>query len=108
MPYKDKEKQKKAQRLWSRDRNKRHREIVVNKLGGCCIDCNNLDIRVLQIDHKQPLLRKPGAHNTSGTNLINKIFYGKIDINTVCLRCANCHMIKTFEDRLQFKNWVND
>ena len=109
MPYLDKEKQLKAQRISKRNQNFKRRIRVVEMLGGKCVDCGNNNFRVLQLDHKL-LLRRPRVNNgkTVGTGLVNQILCGKVDKDTIELRCANCHVIRTYEMRTEFGNYIQD
>jgi len=73
-------------------------------LGGCCKNCGFDDHRVLEFDHIVPVLwrtnelkRMNGQHNT---NEINRMVRNGEDPRTVYqLLCANCHRIKTLENR---------
>jgi len=110
MPYKDIQKQKEFQRLWRREQIVKRRQTVIDLLGGKCIDCGNSDVRVLQIDHKIPVLRTRKDSNygslDSGARLTDRIIIGKEDLDKFELRCANCHQIKNYEQRKQLKNYI--
>ncbi len=58
-----------------------------------CVDCGISDIRVLQFDHREPV--GTGAKRVS--NYLSS--YGALvkEIEKCDVRCANCHMIRTFE-----------
>ena len=108
MAYKDSERQKEYQRLWQREQRVKRRNRVVDLLGRKCIDCGNSDIRVLQIDHKIPVLRNREGYNKrldSGARLTDRIANGTLDINDFELRCANCHQIKNYALRVKLKNY---
>ena len=60
-----------------------------------CVDCGESDIRVLQFDHRDSVGNKAlrvGHYRSSLGRLIQEI--AKCDI-----RCANCHMRRTFEQQ---------
>ena len=103
MPFKSSEKNREYQRNWKRIFYQKRRLDIIKRLGGKCIKCGNTDERVLQIDHIEPCLKSDPAYG--GSNLINAIATGKTDMKKFQLLCANCHMIKSFEDRKKFNNW---
>lgn len=107
MPYKDIEKQRKFDRLWKRNKRVRSRLKVIDLLGGKCIDCSNSDFRVLEIDHIEPIKRDRSIKTKldSGALLTRGLLSGKYKMSSVKLRCANCHKIKTFQERVKYKNW---
>lgn len=107
MSYKDKEKQRYFDRIWKRKQRVRNRLKVIKLLGSQCIDCGIMDTRVLQIDHIKPILRAQEDRNKFlGSETISKILNQTIDKNSVALRCANCHMIKTNKiDRITYKDF---
>lgn len=71
----------------------RNREIIADHLSRhACVDCGNADIRVLEFDHVQAgkiadvsRLVMRGANEATILAEITK-----------CVRCANCHKIKTY------------
>lgn len=77
---------------------------AINALGGCCKKCGFDDFRVLEFDHIVPvrwrtnnLVRMNGQHNT---NEINRMIREGEDPRSVYqVLCANCHRIKTLENR---------
>ena len=77
---------------------------AMDALGGCCKSCGFDDHRVLEFDHIVPVLwrtnelkRMNRQHNT---NEINRMARNGEDPRTVYqLLCANCHRIKTLENR---------
>jgi len=77
---------------------------AINALGGCCQKCGFSDFRVLEFDHIVPVLwrtnnlaRMNGQHNT---NEINRMIREGEDPRLVFqVLCANCHRIKTLENR---------
>ncbi len=105
MPYKDEEKQKLYQRNRCRKIYQQRKELVLKLLGGHCVKCLTDDFRVLEIDHIEPILRDT-SNRKSGSNLYELIFRERLPIKDVQLLCANCHRIKTFEDRVKFKNYI--
>jgi 5-methylcytosine-specific restriction endonuclease McrA len=71
-------------------------------MGGKCSHCGINDIRVLQIDHIVPLRRRTNGldRKDADTTLSMRIIRGNRD--NVQVLCANCHLIKTLEDRKRY------
>ena len=104
MAYKDKAKQRFFDRTWRRRQRIVNRLAAIEKLGGKCIDCGLGDVRVLEFDHIEPILQD--KHNSY--KLIRDILDGRLTNLEIGLRCSNCHMIKTYDDRLKFANFIMD
>jgi 5-methylcytosine-specific restriction endonuclease McrA len=77
-------------------RNQRLRAIKI--MGGRCVGdgCTITDTRVLQFDHKVPVLRSTRGHDTANKSARAILFDGRKD--DYQLLCANCHSIKTKQD----------
>lgn len=106
MSYKDPKKQKRYQREWRRKQRLKVRLKIIKLFGGACINCKNDDFRVLQIDHINPILdSKNRTCLDSGVNLASRILSEKENKNDYQLLCANCHMIKSFEERKTYPNY---
>lgn len=61
-----------------------------------CVDCGNDDIRALHFDHVR------GKKRTEVTHMIQKGYSWETivqEIEKCDVRCANCHMIKTWPQR---------
>lgn len=58
-----------------------------------CVDCGISDTRVLQFDHKESIGQ--GAKRVS--DYMNSFGRMVEEIKKCDVRCANCHMIRTFE-----------
>lgn len=71
------------------------RTIMANALSGGCVDCGNLDIRVLDFDHLSDKLDNVPKMVNRGFSL-DKV---QEEISKCEVRCRNCHAIKTY-DRL--------
>ena len=71
--------------------------IAFEKLGGKCVKCGINDIRVLDINHKDPTKKerpKDGKYNwTRRFKEWNK------NIGNIELLCSNCHRIHTWKQR---------
>ncbi len=106
MTYKDTEQQKEYQRNWKRKRHQDERNKMLSSLGGKCVDCGNEDFRVLEIDHVEPV-RRADRHFQAGQNTIIAVKKGILKLSELAVRCANCHKIKTYNDRVKFKNYIN-
>lgn len=70
-------------------------------LGGKCLHCGYADERALQFDHKTPVRRKSNTTRNHGGCLLPTEFRAIINREThdIQLLCANCHAIKTADDR---------
>lgn len=67
---------------------------AIDKLGGKCIKCGNVDIRVLQINHKNGC----GTRLRPNTRkLYLAIIHGTTDFSVLEVRCANCNIIYEYE-----------
>tara|TARA_B100000459_G_scaffold12734_1_gene6787 strand:- start:57 stop:440 length:384 start_codon:yes stop_codon:yes gene_type:complete len=62
-----------------------------------CVDCGNTDIRVLEFDHRIP---------SEKSFIISRRVAGGVSLKTLAeevakcdIRCANCHRIRTKEER---------
>lgn len=70
------------------------KDYIVEYLGSHpCVDCGNDDIRVLQFDHREMVGQK--AKRVS--EYMNSFGRMLQEISKCDVRCANCHMIRTFE-----------
>ena len=69
---------------------------AIEYLGGKCMDCNNIDTRVLEFDHAQEprMNRKTISSYFSGSW---ERLQARIDQEKVELVCANCHAIRTWQ-----------
>lgn len=59
-----------------------------------CVDCGEVDIRVLDFDHKVPSLK---SHNVTRMAISNHFSWQKVEqeIAKCEVRCSNCHRKKT-------------
>lgn len=106
MAYKDKQKQKDYQRIWSRNKRLKAKLQACALLGNRCAKCGyDEDYRALQIDHVKPVLRKDNDMYIP-IKTYRDIITGKQDICLFQLLCANCHAIKTYNDRTSFSNYI--
>lgn len=105
MPYKDKAKQLEVQKLHQANKTFERRFIVLEFLGGQCVECGELDKRCLQIDHIEPILRKFGD-TKYGYKTILDIYMDREDTDNLQILCANCHCKKTVNiDKFKFSSW---
>ena|ERR1035437_186664 len=74
------------------NRNKK-RQVILNYLGGKCIDCNNNNSDVLVFDHIDTKLYNIGS------NILSSFESIKSEIDKCELVCANCHRLRTISDR---------
>lgn len=61
-----------------------------------CIDCQNKDWRVLDFDHVRGEKSFNLSNHASYAFTLNKL---KAEMRKCEIRCANCHRIKTYEER---------
>ena len=99
-PTKKKERIKESQKKCSRVRNRRIRKAVIETLGGKCIRCGIIDIRVLQIDHisggGSKERKERGFGQQFHSYVIQSFLKGE---NKYQLLCANCNWIKRVENQ---------
>lgn len=103
--YKDTEKQNAFQRAYQRKQRLARKHKAIKMLGGKCKKCGyDENINALQIDHIKPILRKQhGTH--AGGNLSRRIANGALPMTLFQVLCANCHAIKTYEERKSFASY---
>lgn len=70
------------------------RLLAINMLGGCCSKCGFSDVRALQIDHIVPL----GLVGEKRKDTTHEVLTAA-DLTNYQLLCANCHSIKTHENK---------
>lgn len=108
---KNREKLRLQNRLWRKRNPKaiknRRLQIQLNVIeylkSHPCVDCDNLDIRVLEFDHIK------GKKYNHLSVLINERYSWKTiqkEITKCVVRCANCHRIKTCERQNSMKQRV--
>ena len=107
MPYKDPTKQKYVQRIDASNRNYIKRFTVIQFLGGSCLDCGEDDFRCLQIDHITPILRVEKYANAGNVTVMN-VYMDRIAVEDLQVLCANCHAVKSFNDRTIYSNYIGD
>lgn len=78
----------------------RLRMRTLGALGGRCVKCGFSDERALEIDHVDGL--ECGSRNHRKTKVkYRAILAGVIPLREVQILCANCHAIKTREEKAQ-------
>lgn len=78
-------------KLWRDDRRRR----AIDILGGECVDCGNVDNRVLEFDHIEE------KTNTIANLLANHTWdMVEAELSKCELVCANCHSIRTYDRRI--------
>lgn len=75
------------------------RSQALKSLGNKCVRCGIDDPRVLHIDHVIPVSQTPGRKRFH-RNLMYKYIIVGYKRRAYQILCANCHMIKTAEDKL--------
>lgn len=80
---------------------------AIEMLGGMCASCGYAEnMHALTIDHVKPLLRSERGEKTGG-DVYRLIANGFTPLEGLQILCANCHMIKTYnEDRKTFKQYI--
>ena len=101
MPYADQEQQRAYQREWKRKQRARYKARVIELLGPGCVRCGNDDVRLLELDHIVPI-KRPSRGVSSGDEAWRKVATGAAPAADFQLLCANCHVLKTIEDRAGF------
>lgn len=76
----------------------RHRNMIIEKLGGKCVHCGFSDPRALQVDHINGGGRQERLVKKINTN---KALYDDIcnTVNKYQLLCANCNTIKRITNK---------
>lgn len=92
-------------RLTAEDKRERFRERrratrlkAIERMGGACERCGIDDERVLQFDHRVPLLRRTNGVDQDGLSTAYAILRRPDPEKVFALLCANCHVIKTRTD----------
>lgn len=75
-------------------RNWERKEAIIKKLGGKCVKCGNDDIRVLDINHKDPEVKH---RYSNGYTWQRRLKDWEENIDDIEILCANCHRIYTWE-----------
>lgn len=76
----------------------RNRIRVILKLGGKCVCCPQIDVRVLQINHKNGGgNREQISRWTNKNSLIISILDGTRQVDDLEIRCANCNVLQEYE-----------
>jgi predicted HNH restriction endonuclease len=79
----------KSARWWARTQ----RDVAIEMLGSVCVGCGYSDKRALHIDHIEPLAITGRKRANASPEAIRCNGVG------FQLLCANCHAIKTYDDR---------
>lgn len=77
-------------------RNRDNRIFFVGELGGKCVRCGIKDPRVMDFDHINPLEKRYNIGDIMWWANRDRIWE---EVRKCQLLCANCHRIKTMEDR---------
>lgn len=109
MPYRDREERLQFMRDWDkRNRVGINRKVMIEyyqvkeeifkRLGGKCCECGYSNAFGLEIDHIVALGRTKRINH--GVQYYRNIL---ADLKSFQLLCANCHAIKTYDDRRRLK-----
>ncbi len=74
--------------------------ILLSKMSSGCLDCGEMDIIVLELDHRDPSEKKYKISDVRRTKIKIDDFISEIDKCDVV--CANCHRRRTAK---QFGSW---
>lgn len=96
------EQERKYRREAKRKQDAVYKEKAYDVLGNKCVRCGIEDSRVFTIDHIIPVLRHTKNEHHSGSELRRLVAKGKLTTKDVQILCANCHIIKTSEDKVHF------
>ena len=80
----------------SREKIRKTRACIVEKLGNKCISCGYTDIRALQIDHVNG---GGGSERRIYGWKYFKYLNGLKDLSGYQLLCSNCHSIKNYDEK---------
>ena len=84
-------------RVHKKPRNWERKKELIKRLGGKCIKCGISDIRVLDVNHKNPLKKeRPKDRKYNWTRRFKE--WDK-NFNNLELLCSNCHRILTWKQR---------
>lgn len=75
------------------------KKAIIDGLGGKCCRCGNDDPRVLDVDHIDAKKKLRPKHRNYPTPI--RVQLWEKETGNLQILCANCHRIKTCEDRLQ-------
>lgn len=91
--YRQTEKCKNAnrQRYW------KLRRKIIELLGGKCVRCGEIDIRILQINHKNHDGKKEHNSGKAINKFYRAILNGERPKDDLEIRCANCNIIYEYE-----------
>lgn len=92
----NKEKMKERAKEWTKKQIAKNKEYIRNfLLDHPCVNCGNDDIRVLEFDHMRDKVADISYATFAGwsTERLQE------EIDKCQIRCANCHRIKTFNER---------
>lgn len=73
-----------------------------------CIDCRIDDVRVLEFDHRDPAQKRTAVSTLATADFCLAMV--KAEVAKCDVRCANCHRIKTMDQRSWWKGdgtWVD-
>ena len=73
------------------------KNAIMRHLGGACARCGNEDQRVLDVDHIDPSKKLRPPHRASPIS--TRVWLWEREMGNLQLLCANCHRLKTWEDR---------
>lgn len=96
---------RKINRLRIRYKDRAKRLTVIGLLGSKCVKCGFSDIRGLVLDHKNGGgCKERKQHNHSTANMYAKYCKNpELAFKNLQVLCANCNMIKTYEEKEWFK-----
>ena len=78
--------------IYTKQKRERTKAVLIDALGGCCIECNG--VKSLQFDHIFP--------ETKLFEISQRLHYSIVSIldelQKCQLLCEDCHRVKTFDD----------
>lgn len=80
---------------YSRKRHWALRKRAIEKLGGICVACGIVDLRLLTINHKNG--RRLRRTKDAGDTFYYRILDGRRKIDDLEIRCYNCNVLYEFE-----------
>ncbi len=98
-----KQEQIKATSPSTRHRRKQKKKLYTILGGSICVKCGMLDIRCLQINHKESSMKQDIKYMGSYKNVL-KYYIDNPKMAKRCLQilCANCNWIKRYNDKGEY------
>ena len=74
-------------------------EKLLGALGRKCKQCNETDVRLLDVDHIVPIGRQPARRVWGKAGTWRNVQLGIESLSNLQILCVRCHRLKTWEER---------